>query len=145
MAIIPTHSGLTRPYWEEARRGRLVTQHCRDCDRIWHPPLPRCPHCHGTSLDWRPATGAGTVYSFTVVHHATHRALQTCVPYVIAIVELAEGPRIVTNIRGCEPEDVRVGMPVQVSFPHVPEQVTLPQFRPPADGQHRERKDACGE
>jgi uncharacterized OB-fold protein len=134
MAIIPAQSELTRPYWAEARHGRLVTQHCRACDRIWHPPLPVCPRCHGTDIGWRPVTGRGTVYSCTVVRHATHAALAEQVPYVVALVELDEGPRIVANITGCEPEAVSVGMAVRVFFAAVTDQVTLPQFRPAQQG-----------
>ncbi|MQA84726.1 MAG: hypothetical protein GEV03_08920 [Streptosporangiales bacterium] len=130
MAIIPGMTELTRPYWAAAGEHRLVTQHCRGCDRIWHPPLPRCPHCHATELDWRPAGGEGTVYSYTVVEHATHVAVADQVPYVVAIVELAEGPRIVANIRGCAPADVSVGMPVRVVFEQVTDDVAIPQFVP---------------
>lgn len=130
MAIVPEMTGLTEPYWAQARRHRLVIQHCRGCDRSWHPPLPRCPHCHSAELDWRPVSGTGSVYSFTIVYHATHVALRDAVPYVVALVALAEGPKIVANIRGCPPGDVRVGMPVRVVFEQVTDKVTLPQFAP---------------
>jgi uncharacterized protein len=139
MAIIPEPGELTRPYWAQAREGRLVLQHCPGCDRVWHPPLPRCPHCHGTGTGWRPASGEGTVYSYTVVQHATHAALAGQVPYVVAIVELAEGPRVVTGIRGARPGEVHVGMPVRVVFEEVTPGVTLPQFTPAADGGDRGR------
>lgn len=139
MVIIPAPSDLTGPYWEEARRGRLVTQHCGDCDRIWHPPLPRCPHCHGTSLGWRPVSGDGTVYSFTIVQHATHVALSDQVPYLVALIELAEGPRIVAGIRSAAPGQVRVGMAVRVIFEEVTEQVSLPQFTPVPGAEPDER------
>ena len=130
MAIIPGVTDLTRPYWENARAGRLVTQRCRNCGRIWHPPLPACPHCHGTDIGWHEVSGAGTVYTYTVVRHATHAALADRVPYVIAIVELAEGPRLVTGIEGCAPEDVRVGMTVRACFREVADGVALPYFEP---------------
>jgi uncharacterized OB-fold protein len=133
MAIIPGYSDLTRPYWEQARNGQLVTQHCDACDRSWHPPLPACPHCHGTDLGWRPARGEGTVYSYTIVRHPTHVALADKVPYVVVIVELAEGPRLVSGITGCAPEEVRVGMPVRVCFRPVTDEITLPYFEPAND------------
>jgi uncharacterized OB-fold protein len=134
MAIIPAVTELTRPYWESARAGRLVTQQCRSCGRSWHPPLPACPHCHGTGIGWREVSGQGTVYTYTVVRHATHAALADRVPYVVAIVELAEGPRIVTGITGCDPRDVRTGMPVRVRFTAVTSDVTLPYFEPDPGG-----------
>jgi uncharacterized protein len=130
MAIIPAVTDLTKPYWDNARAGRLVTQRCRSCGRIWHPPLPACPHCHSTDIGWREVRGDGTVYTYTVVRHATHAALADRVPYVVAIVELAEGPRLVTGITGCAPGDVRVGMAVRACFREVADGVTLPYFEP---------------
>jgi uncharacterized protein len=130
MAIIPAVTDLTKPYWDNARAGRLVTQRCRACGRIWHPPLPACPHCHSTDIGWREVRGDGTVYTYTVVRHATHAALADRVPYVVAIVELTEGPRLVTGITGCAPGDVRVGMAVRACFREVADGVTLPYFEP---------------
>lgn len=130
MAIVPGMTDLTRPYWEAARQGRLVTQRCDDCGQRCHPPLPACPRCHGPSLGWAPVSGDGTVYTRTVVRHATHAALADQVPYVIAIVELAEGPRLVAGVSGCAPEDVTVGMPVRVCFRQVTGEITLPYFEP---------------
>jgi uncharacterized protein len=130
MTIIPAVTDLTRPYWEAARDGRLVIQRCQRCAASWHPPLPACPHCHGTELGWREVCGLGTVYTYTVVRHATHAALADRIPYVIALVELAEGPRIVTGIVGCDPGDVRAGMAVRVRFDDVTDEVALPYFEP---------------
>jgi uncharacterized OB-fold protein len=130
MAIVPGMTDLTRPYWEAARAGRLVVQRCGTCGAIRHPPLPSCPGCHGTAFGWREVSGGGSVYACTVVRHATHVALADQVPYVIAIVELAEGPRLVTAVTGCPPEDVSVGMPVRVRFRRVTEEIALPEFHP---------------
>lgn len=130
MAIVPGMTGLTRPYWEAAGEGRLVVQECRECHRLQHPPMPACPHCHGTNLRWREMSGDGTVYSCTIVRHPTHVALADAVPYVVAIVELAEGPRLVSGVTGCPPEAVTVGMPVRVTFRRVSGDVSLPFFEP---------------
>ena len=130
MAVVPGMTELTAPYWEAAREGRLVVQECRSCRQVWHPPLPRCPHCHSTDIGWQQVSGTGTVYTYTVVRHATHAALAGRIPYVIAIVELTEGPRIVTGITGCDPRDVRAGMEVRVRFEAVTGDVTLPYFEP---------------
>ena len=129
-AIIPGMTDLTRPYWAAAREGRLVLQRCADCGQAWHPPLPRCPHCHRAGLDWVDAAGTGTVYTYTVVTHPTHVALAARVPYVVAIVELDEGPRLVTGITGCDANRVRAGMPVRARFTAVTDEVTLPYFEP---------------
>jgi uncharacterized OB-fold protein len=130
VAIVPGMTDLTRPYWEHARAGRLVTQRCGACARRWHPPLPACPHCHGTDIGWHEVSGTGAVYTYTVVRHATHAALADRIPYVIAIVELTEGPRVVTGITGCDPRDVRAGMPVRVRFEAVTDEVAFPYFEP---------------
>jgi uncharacterized OB-fold protein len=130
--IVPGMTELTAPYWDAAREGRLVVQHCRGCDAVWHPPLPRCPHCHGADLDWATASGRGAVHTYTIVDHPTHVALNDAVPYVVAMIELEEGPRLIANVRECAPEDVRVGMPVRVVFERVDAETVLPQFVPDA-------------
>jgi uncharacterized protein len=133
MAVVPGSTELTAPYWEAAREGRLVVQQCQDCRQVWHPPLPSCPHCHSANLGWLETRGAGTVYTCTVVRHPTHFAFADKIPYAIALVELAEGPRLVTAITGCAPDEVRVGLPVHVVFRDVADGVTIPYFEP-SDG-----------
>ncbi len=135
MAIIPAMTELTAPYWDAARQGRLVVQQCPRCRELWHPPLPACPDCHrdGGQLGWREVSGAGTVYSYTVVTHPTHVAFAGLVPYVVAIVALAEGPWLVTGITGCPPDQVRVGMPVHAVFREAPGGLRLPYFEPEPD------------
>jgi hypothetical protein len=132
MAVIPGMTELTQPYWDAAREGRLIVQECQECHVLRHPPLPECPscqcYCHGSQLGWREVSGKGTVYTYTVVRHATHHAFAAEIPYVLAIVELAEGPRLVTAITGIAPEEVRVGQPVRAVFREVADGVTLPYF-----------------
>jgi uncharacterized OB-fold protein len=130
MAVVPGMTEVTAPYWDAARAGRLVVQECQSCRRIWHPPLHRCPHCHSAALGWRQVSGDGTVYTYTVVRHPTHYAFADKIPYVLAIVELAEGPRLVTALSGVEPGEVRVGQPVHAVFREVADGVTLPYFEP---------------
>lgn len=129
MKILPAADELTAPYWTAARERRLVIQRC-ECGRLAHPPVASCPRCHSTRLTWSQMSGRGTVYAFTVVHHSVHPATASAIPYVIALVELDEGPRILTNLRDYDPENVRVGLPVQAIFEDVDETVTLPQFAP---------------
>ncbi len=129
MKILPAPDELTAPYWAAARERRLVVQRC-ECGRLAHPPVARCPRCHGGRFTWPQMSGRGTVYAFTVVHHSVHPATAGAIPYVIVLVELAEGPRILTNLRDYNAEDLRVGLPVQVIFERVSDTVTLPQFTP---------------
>jgi len=128
MAVIPAMTERTAPYWAAAREGRLAVQECQSCRQVWHPPLPRCPHCHADNLGWRDVSGDGTVYSYTVVRHPTHFAFADSIPYILAIVELAEGPRLVTALSGIAREEVCVGLPVRVVFRAVTDTVTLPYF-----------------
>jgi len=130
MAVVPGMTELTAPYWDAARAGRLVVQECGSCHQVWHPPLPRCPHCHSADLGWRAVSGDGTVYTYTVVRHPTHFAFADKIPYVLAIVELAEGPRLVTALTGIALGEVQVGQPVHVVFREVADGVTLPYFEP---------------
>ena len=107
MAVIPAMTERTAPYWEAARDGRLVVQECQSCRQVWHPPLPRCPHCHAADRRLaRRVAATGTVYSYTVVRHPTHFAFADKIPYILAIVALAEGPRLVTALIGIEPDEV---------------------------------------
>ncbi len=130
MKLIPAITALTEPYWEGARRGELLLQRCTVCSTLWHPPLPRCPSCHSDAVAWVPASGRGRVYTYTVVYHATHVAMKDRVPYISALIQLDEGPRILTNLRNCAEEDVRVDMPVRVLFEPLTDEITLPQFEP---------------
>jgi uncharacterized OB-fold protein len=139
VAVVPGMTELTAPYWDAARDGRLVVQECQACEQVWHPPLPRCPHCHSAGLGWRAVSGDGAVYTYTVVRHPTHFAFADKVPYVLAIVELAEGPRLVTALAGVAPEKLRVGLPVRVVFREVADGVSLPYFEPSAAGRTGER------
>ena len=94
-----------------------------------------CPHCGATELRWEEASGRGEVHTFTVARRPTHPAFAGQEPYVIAVVELEEGPRVTTNVVGCEPEDVRVGMPVELTFEEKGEDgFALPLFRPAGAG-----------
>ncbi len=126
---LPVPSPDSRPFWDAAKRHELQVQQCGDCRRFIYYPRHRCPHCLGADLEWRRVSGRGTVYSFTVVRRTTNKAFVADVPYVLAIVELAEGPRLTTNIVGSPPEVVRCGMPVEVSFDDVTPDVTLVKFK----------------
>ena len=129
MLIVPLPDPLTRPYWEGARRKELLLQRCRPCGHIWHPPTPICPVCQSKDYEWRPASGRGEVYSYTVVHHPAHFAVADKVPYLVALVTLEEGPRVVANILDCHHDDVWIEMPVAVTFQEIAPDVVLPQFR----------------
>ena len=98
---------------------------------IFYPRIS-CPHCFSENVEWVEASGKGTVYSFTVVRNNPPSAFITDLPYVVAIVKLAEGVQMLTNIVGCDPEEVRCDMPVQVTFEKLDDEFTLPKFAPVA-------------
>jgi uncharacterized OB-fold protein len=132
---IPLPTPETRPFWEAARRHELCLQRCTACAEYLFYPRAVCPRCLGTDLEWRRVSGRGTLHTFTVVHRGA-RGFPLGPPYVLAIVELAEGPRLMTNLVGIAPDPAAfsIGMPVEVVFEDVTDQVTLPRFRPAGAG-----------
>ena len=119
----------TEPYWKATHDGRLLVQRCRSCGHHQLYPRWRCLRCR-SEVDWVEASGRGAVYSFTVIRQNFSRSFKHLIPYVVALVELEEGPRLMTNIVGCPPEDLRIGMPVRVTFEPVSDEVSLPLFQP---------------
>ena len=128
---LPVATPETRPFWEAARRHELSLQRCRACSTYVFYPRAACPRCLSADLEWRRVSGRGRLHTFTVVHRGA-RNFPLPTPYVIAIVELDEGPRLMTNLVGVEPDPAKIafGMPVEVVFEDVSPEVTLPRFRP---------------
>lgn len=120
----------TEAYWQAAREHRFIIQQCGDCGQHQFYPRGVCSHCLSSNLAWAEASGDATVYSYSVNYRAGHPGFADQTPFVLAVVELAEGPRMMTNIVGCDPESVRIGMKVRVCFDDVTEDVTLPKFQP---------------
>jgi uncharacterized protein len=114
-APAPERTPETDEFWDATAQGRLLLARCDRCDAVVWYPKTYCSECGGLSVSWREAAGTGTVYSFTVAHRGPG-AFGDAAPYVIAYVELAEGPRVLTNIVGCEPDQVAIGQRVQVVF-----------------------------
>lgn len=124
----PTPSKRSTPYWEGIEAGELRYQACEECGHKWMSARDACPRCGGTP-EWRRATGGGSVYSFSVVRRAPTKELRDRVPYVIALIDLAEGPRLLSWVVDCTPEDVSIGMDVAVHFEPGPGEAVLPLFR----------------
>jgi uncharacterized OB-fold protein len=128
---IPPMSALTQPYWDAARRGQLALQHCAGCGHRPFPPRATCPSCGGQSLSWSTVSGRATIYSYTIAHRPPHPVFAKQLPLVVAIVELEEGPRMVTNIVGCDPTDVEIGMAVESTSEQIDDtDIALPVFTP---------------
>jgi uncharacterized OB-fold protein len=124
----PTEDSAT--YWEAAHKGELRMQRCQDCGHVRFPPAVLCARCLSEDHEWIKLSGHGTVFSWIVVHQSQHPAFNADTPYNVAIVELEEGPRLHSHIVGCANADIRIGMPVEVVFTRVSDEVTLPEFRP---------------
>ncbi len=127
---LPHPNEVSQPFWDAAKRHELQIQRCNACGTHIFYPREACSECLSPDLIWIPVSGKGTLYSYTIAQAPTHPAFADDVPYVIAIVELAEGPRITTNLAGCPPDRVTSGMPVVASFEEVTPEVTLVKFRP---------------
>ena len=123
----PRPSPESRPFWEGAKANNLLLPRCNACGRFWFPPSARCVHCLSSDFSWVESAGQGRIYSFVVFHRVYHPAFEQDVPYTVAIVELAEGPRVLANIVGTPPDDVRCDMRVRVVFENRGDQ-TIPQF-----------------
>ncbi len=120
----------SRGYWEALARHELYFQRCRTCGTKRFPPRAVCPVDLSSATEWVRASGRGTVYSFTVTHQNQAPGFRESLPYVLAVVELEEGPRMMTNIVRCPPDEVRVGMAVEVEYEDVTGEITLAKFRP---------------
>jgi len=120
----------SKGYWEACKRRELVLQRCGNCATLRHYPRAVCPSCLSDRVEWLRAAGAGTVYTFTITHQNQSAGFRDSLPYVLAYVELDEGVRLLTNIVDCAPDDVGIGMPVEVVFEDVTAEIALPKFRP---------------
>src|SRR5262245_30565110 len=122
----PHPSTMTRPFWEATQRHQLLVPRCDRCQRRFFNPLPACPHCRSMEWSWVESPGTGTLYAYSVVHQAPDPQIE--VPYVLAIVDLDDGWRMMTNIVDCDPAELENGMPVTVAFRSISDEFTLPCF-----------------
>jgi len=122
----------SKGFWEACQRHELYVQRCRACGRRRYYPRAVCPACLSSNTEWVLSSGRGTVYTYTVTYQNQAPGFRDDLPYVLAYVELEDRVRILTNIVGCAPDDVKIGMPVEVLFDDVTPEVTLPKFKPRA-------------
>ena len=125
----PRTTAETERFWEATKDEKLLVRRCEDCGDAHHYPRSRCPFCFSANVEWTEASGDGTVYTYTVTHQ-NGEPYDEATPYVLAYVELEEGPRVMTNVVGVEHEDVYVGQDVSVVFDETGEGYSLPRFAP---------------
>jgi len=126
----PRPSDHSRLFWEACQRHELRIQQCTVCKALLHYPKVRCPNDGSDRFDWCAVSGRGTVFSYIVVHRAFHAAFMPDPPYVVAVVELEEGVRLMSNVIGVDHGDVRVGMPVHLTWDDASGPYPLPKFTP---------------
>jgi uncharacterized OB-fold protein len=126
---LPQVSPEMAPFFEAAHRHQLVVQRCAGCGALRFPARSICSTCLSRESTWVPVSGRGTVFSFAIMHQAVHPGFAAEAPYAVVVVELDEGPRLLSNLVDCPTADVRVGMPVEVVFDALTPEVTLPKFR----------------
>jgi uncharacterized protein len=127
---IPRINGDNQEFWAGCKAHRLRFQKCKTCGHVRWPASFICPICYSRETEWIVSGGKGKVYTFVVYHVAYDPAFESDLPYVVADVELEEGPRLVTNIVGCRPEEVECEMPVEVTWQDITEEFSLPKFQP---------------
>jgi len=125
---LPVVNEESRPFWDACKRHELILQHCQACGAYGFYPRMLCKACHSDKLAWERVSGEGTIYSYTVCHRPAGPAFKAEVPYVVALIELREGPRMVSNIVTPDAESVRIGQAVRVTFHDVTEDISLPKF-----------------
>ena len=128
---VPTPSPLTRPFWEGAREGKLMLPRCMSCNRVHWYPRHICPHCHSNQIEWIEGSGEGRIATFAVQHRSFGPWAEE-IPYVTAYIDLNEGDRMLTVLRGVDgkqPESIHVGAKVRVEFEEANERMHIPFWR----------------
>ena len=127
---IPTPEGLNAEFYAHCAAGKLAIQRCSDCEAWRHLPRYMCPECGSEKWTWQNVSGDARLHSWTVTHRAMHPAFANDVPYVVGVVELAEGPRLVAPIRNVRAEDLTLDQPLRLAFERLSDEIALPVFHP---------------
>jgi len=128
---IPKPTPETKPFWDAAKQHKLLIQRCGDCKQHYFYPRPLCPNCLSRNVTWVQASGRGRLHTF-VINHRPPRGFPLSAPFIVGLVELAEGARILTNIVGIDPDPAKVhcDLPVEVVFKDITAEISLPHFQP---------------
>jgi len=127
---LPTPDAETQPFWDGARESRLLIRRCNSCGEAHFYPRPFCPRCWSDDVVWEEASGRATLYTWSVVYRNDLPPFGERVPYVAAVVDLAEGPRMLTNVVDCEFDALVVDMDLEVGYRPISDEVTIPVFHP---------------
>ena len=127
---LPVVTEESRPFWDGCKQGIFLLQYCEACQHYQFYPRLYCMHCGASALLWAQASGRGVIYSYTIIHQNKSPEFSNDTPYNVAIVQLEEGPRLMSNVVDIAPDDLRVDLPVMVVFDSVSDTISLPRFRP---------------
>lgn len=127
---LPAITEESRPFWEGCQQGKLLLQYCGRCQQYQFYPRLYCMQCGFEELRWRETSGRGVIYSYTIIHQNKSPEFLNDTPYNVAIVQLEEGPRMLSSIVDIAPAELHVDLPVSVVFEKVTERISLPRFRP---------------
>ncbi len=127
---LPIITEENRPFWEGCKQGKLLLQYCHACQQYQFYPRLYCMRCGAQNLRWVEASGRGMVYSYTIIRQNKSPEFRDDVPYNVALIQLEEGPRMLSNVTDIAPGDLRVDLPVRVVFDAVSDEISLPRFRP---------------
>ena len=130
MRLAPSMTPDTQFFWDGLKNHTLLIQSCSQCDAVRHPPRPMCPRCNSLAWHTIESAGRGRVFSFVMPQHPAYPWFEY--PYIVALIDLDEGIRLVSNLCGIAPEDASIGMPVEVFYEHFENDLVLAQFRPAA-------------
>lgn len=126
---IPVPSPESQPYWDGLREHKLLTPRCDACESYWFPPALLCPRCNSAKWTWTAVSGRGRIFSYVVYHRVYHPGFADEVPYAVAVIELDEGPRLISNVIGVAPDKLVCDMKVEVVYQPITEAITLPKFK----------------
>ncbi|MGH9046706.1 MAG: Zn-ribbon domain-containing OB-fold protein [Acidimicrobiales bacterium] len=125
----PPSSPVSEPFWAATREKRLIVQWCLDCDKAFFYPRENCPRCLGTNLEWRDSEGTGTLYSFTINHLGANPTGGEG-PFAVAVIELSDGFRMMSNVVGCSLDELKVDMALRISWDELSDGRNYPVFEP---------------
>src|SRR5436305_14544566 len=121
---LPVPSQESKPYWEGLRERKLMMPRCNDCKRYWFPPTLNCPSCSSANWSWTAMSGRGRIFSYVIYHRVYHPGFADEVPYAVAVIELDEGPRMISNVIGIAPDKLSCDMKVEVAYQPITDTIT---------------------
>jgi hypothetical protein len=127
---LPVPTKWSKPFWEGTKQRKLLLKRCRACGYIDHPPYLYCTECLSDDHEWIEASGKATLYAFAINEYGVPFPFMPDLPYVLALVDLEEGPRMISNIVECDHKALKNGMALEVVFEKVSEDIALPKWRP---------------